>query len=99
MANGYQLAGRSADAVRAAEELVRTSAKLSQKDQLFFSILLAVPPAPYSFSSPFERYGIVTGCKGRASTTDSGSTFKWSYSCRDADDVMSQVNVPVGSRR
>jgi hypothetical protein len=74
-----------------------TGFSLSQKDQLFFRVFLSVPPPPYS-SNSFERYGVVTGCKGEASTTNSGTTFKWSYSCKSADDVMTQLNVPAGIR-
>ncbi len=73
-----------------------TGFSLSQKDQLFFSITLAVPPAPYTFTSPFERYGVVTGCKGDASAKSSGAAFKWSYGCKSADDVMDQLSVPAG---
>jgi len=72
-----------------------TGFSLSQKDQLFFRVLLAVPPAPYS-SNTFSAYGVVSGCKGQAATSNSGTTFKWSYSCKSADDVLNQLSVPPG---
>ena len=72
-----------------------TGFNISQKDQLFFRVFLSVPPMPYS-SNSFSAYGIVTGCKGQASTNDSGATFKWSYSCKSAEDVMNQLGVPAG---
>src|SRR5262245_35977151 len=72
-----------------------TGFNLSQKDQLFFRVFLSVPPAPYP-SNSFSAYGLVSGCKGQASTNGSGATFKWSYSCKSADDVMNQLGIPPG---
>jgi len=72
-----------------------TGFNLSQKDQLFFRVFLSVPPAPYP-STSFSAYGVVTGCKGQASTNNSGATYKWSYSCKSADDVQNQLGVPPG---